>query len=265
MGGDNQAAVQNNEPHQQHKAVTDSTLAKFMIGFIAGCAVVTIPKLSALFVASKPETAAFFDLNYIALIIIFGLFLGGVTAILEYKRACPPKDTFFSALAIPAILAGSMNTAVESNKTEEATKKANEFAEYIKNIKDYSGVEEDASAVEIIPLSSNDVTPQYQFSLIKQAHAEDMRLRPEQNVLDFSVKREVPQYSLVIEKATDKNQAISKTRELRKKLPSATLIKTPQNYKIITSKNLMTKTEAIEQAIKLEKDLAVKPQLLKLK
>ena len=247
----------------QHPIVISATGGKFLIGFIAGCAAVAVPRLTSLLTTGADDAGTYFTTNYILLIIVFGLFLGAITTILEYKLPRPPKETFFAALAIPGLLAGSLSTALESNKADDVIQQLGESTQQLQQLNNLE--KESLDELKIIPLTQNDFQPEYQFSLIKNAYAADISIKKQQNILDFSIQREIPRFAVILGVYTDLESAKAKALEYRNHIPTVTLTQQDQRYLILSSSELLTEAQATQEAIRLKKELSVETKLLEMK
>jgi hypothetical protein len=104
---------------------------KLAIGTLAGFCSAFLPRLTAvLAVPDKNPAVEVLDPGYVTAGIAFAPLVGGVVAVLEWKVRRPPRDTFMTALGIPALIAGAWTNiqAVEQLDTQVTRAQAIEQA-----------------------------------------------------------------------------------------------------------------------------------------
>lgn len=96
----------------------------FLIGFTAGICSTMLPRIVAALSTSGQVMP--FSGSIVALSFAFSTIVGVVVAIIEWNENKSPRDVFFAALGVPALLAGLFNTAdgvrlaVDAQKREKA-------------------------------------------------------------------------------------------------------------------------------------------------
>lgn len=247
-----------------------SSYAKFFIGTLAGCSAVAIPRLSSFLMSDKIEKASFFSSEYIISALVFSVLIGIFITIMEYKIPRPPKETLFAAIALPGIIAGSLNTALEANNTSRIYKQASELSQ---EVRDTNGIKiESIESIEVVPfaLSGLDISKTKKssgFQLVSSAYADDNtpRLVEKNNSNRISIQIEKPEFAISVgtysslDKAKEQFEAI-KTQDL-----SPVIIKTNKAYEILSSDEILSKTDATIKAIDIKNKTAITPKLLKVK
>ena len=254
-----------NTPQEAVKVT--SSAAKFFIGAVAGCSVAVIPRLSSYVISPNADDVSnYFSMTYIVSVIIFSVFIGLVIMITEYKFPKPPKETFFAALAIPGLIAGSLNTTagtIETNNMHQETVELREHVQSINNIKT-----EAVDSLEVINLGmiqkhNNEIS----FNLVTNAYADD----PTNNTIqkedpsNFSFQIEDSEYVISIGTFTNLDEAKTEAKRLQQDNPSITLIKTKNAYELLLDDETLTETTATIKAMKAKKELGVNPKLLMLR
>lgn len=256
-----------------------SPLLKFAIGAIAGSTVIIMPRLSS-FLISGDENSTYFTNEYIIAIGVFSVILGLLVTIMEYNLTKPPKETFFAALAIPGLIAGSLN-AVETDQTQNTQfEKAQELARKTQVERQYKINE--IQLLDIIPIdlpsaqtpadthsrtTDDKINHRIHFSLIRTAHASDANtgLIKQNNSRGFSVQREKASYTISIGHFNKLEDARTAAKTIRQSTPSVTLIRTHNGYELLSSNKIYTELEATLEAIEIENQLNIKPSLIKIK
>jgi len=249
-----------------------SPLAKFFIGMLAGCAAIAIPRLSSFLISGTESEVNFFPGAYIIGAIAFSILIGLLVMVMEYKVPRPPKETLFAALAIPGIIAGSLNTAIETNDANISYQKAVELS---KDVRSINGIDiEEIEDIQIIPIDlSKSVNADsnklfsVNFSFINSAYAKDNSdtLLKKTDSLGVSVQRDEPKFAISIGNYKVLDVAIKEAKLAKKLNPLSTLIKTKQGYELLFSDKLLSETDATIEAIKIKNELGISPKLLKIK
>jgi len=258
------------QPQSSPNTITHP-LAKFAIGLTAGLVAVIIPRLSSDLSASEVFSTDFYTPVFIISILVFALLIGIVICILEYKVPRTPKDTLFSALAIPALVAGSLNTAIETQNTNEIQNTVSQISQ--EALRTNQIEIEPIKSIEVIQLldSTSNNTQSINVSFFASAHADSPNdsqtlntpIQKSQKQLFINRQPEIYAVSILqFEKQTD---AIQQARQLKSQLPNLSVIKIHENrYNLITKQTLMTKTDATLEALKTKNDFKLNPVILKL-
>ncbi|GAA6133483.1 hypothetical protein NBRC116188_02720 [Oceaniserpentilla sp. 4NH20-0058] len=245
-------------------------LGKFAIGLIAGFVAIVIPRLSSDLSTLDNITPTYYTSIFFISVAGFAILIGLVITILEYKVPRTPKDTLFSALAIPALIAGSLNTAIETQNSNEILIQSERISQEARKTNLIET--ENVQSIEIIQFNqSTEVTPKnnfdIRFSLFAQVYANDptnKQLDKKQNSL--FIQRQNANYAVSLYQFKNKNEAIEKAKSLQQQNIPVTLIKTSSgSFDVISDSKLMTETDATLNALTLKNLLNITPKLLKLK
>lgn len=247
-----------------------SPVAKFFIGALAGCAAIVIPRLSSFLISGKGSDVNYFPEPYIMGAIAFSILIGLLVVVMEYKIPRPPKETLFAALAIPGLIAGSLNTVIESNEANITHQKAIELSRDVRrgNSIDIEKIE----AIEIVPIvfSQSTSTPsneRFSFNVFSAAYAgEHIRtLLKKPDSLGVSVQREVPKFAVSIGTYKTRKEAMKEARIAKKRNALTTLIKTKKGYELLSSDKILSEMDATIEAIRIKNTLGITPKLLQIK
>lgn len=247
-----------------------SPIAKFFIGMLAGCAAIAIPRLSSLLISADEINDDYFPAAYIAGVIVFSVLIGLLVMIMEFKIPKPPKETLFAALAVPGLIAGSLNTAVETGDANRMQLKASKLSS---QILEENGIgTKTVKSIKIIPIDvlnsgEGNSTLGKSFQFISSANAGETvaQLIEQTDSFGLSVQREVPKFAISIGSFSSLEKATKEVRKIRNKNLPAILIKTHKGYEILPNNKMLTKTDATIEAIKLMNKIGVIPKLLKIK
>lgn len=252
---------------------TSSSVAKFLIGFIAGCAVIIIPRLSS-FLMAKGTLADvdFFPSSYLIAIVIFALFLGAIIVIMEFRLARPPKETFFAALAIPGLIAGSLNTALESDAANDSYRAAQQLSQSARQENNIPVQKIKASASIAIPLAHHapiegDGVDGWRFNLdiVPAAHAQEgPQLTMEEAGLGVTIQRGASKFAVSLGTFDDKQVAITEAKKLKELEAGVTLIEAQGRFEVLASDQWLTEVTATVEALRLKKKLDIAPKILEL-
>lgn len=247
-------------------------LAKFAIGLTAGLVAVAIPRLSSDLSTLQVFNTEFYTPLFIASMLVFALLIGIVITILEYKIPRTPKDTLFSALAIPALVAGSLNTAIE---TQNANQLQNQSEKISLEARRMNHIEVEAvKSIEVISFDEISLSSEKPFNiqLFPSAHADTPNV---QNIISKPIERSQKQlfinrqpenYAVSIYQFENKADAINKAREIRETNPNISVIKINNNrYDVLSNPKLMSESDATLEALKTKNELQITPIILKLK
>ena len=247
-----------------------SSVAKFLIGVLAGCAAVAIPRLSSLLISGENDAVNFFPMPYITCAILFAVIVGFLVVVIEYGIAKTPKETLFAALAIPGVVAGSFNTVIETSGANTTYQKTVELS---RDVRHDAGIQtEKLDSLEVIPIDSSQVNHTsfndgFDFSLISAAYADDgvKQLVDKNDTLGVAIQRTIPKFAISIGNYKDLEAAIQKAKEAKAVDPTATLIKTSNGFEVLSNDKIYSETDATIEALKIKSKLGVTPKLLQVK
>jgi hypothetical protein len=236
--------------------------AKFLIGFFAAACACFVPRLVALLAHNDPTVESFIPTGYAIGSAVLALLVGGVITLFEWNVPRAPSQTFMTALGIPALLAGSFNTAVAVGDTLKAAK------EQPAGVR----IEAPVSSEELSPLS---VAPKPQApsssslvlpSLIPSALAADANASPSKG-LEFGFVYREPRYLVIANRTTDLAHARNKLAALQVRgFSSAQIVhsQTSNEYLIVADPVPQPRDAALRTARALREATGLQPSLLPL-
>jgi MFS family permease len=233
--------------------------SKFLIGLFAGLCASLFPRLVAeLTTPDKGEALVLFSQNYLILSVVFSIFIGVVITIFEWETTRSPKDIFTSALAIPAILSGALNTTATVSDIKQLQEENSSYQKTIQSI----------TEIPILPISitapSEEDIFQGQhnligFSIVKEAHAATGSVQ--QVAYNFGVMKRQATYVVVLGQASSKQEAEQKARVLEQKTPVKILKNSNNSYLITTTSGRQNKADALSEATRLKMTKGLQPSL----
>ncbi|TKB10857.1 hypothetical protein [Desulforhopalus sp. IMCC35007] len=231
---------------------------KFSIGLFAGLCASLFPRLVAeLTTPGNGEALSLFNQNYLILSIVFSIFIGVVITIFEWDTSRSPKDIFTSALAIPAILSGALNTTATVNDIKKLQQENSSYQKTIQSI----------SEIPILPAvipepmgndlsqKKNDIT----FSFVSPAYAAPDTIQ--RAGFNFGVMKAQTSYVVVLDQASSRQEAEQKAGALRQKIPVKILKISSNSYLITTMSGRQNKAEALGEATRLKMTKGLQPSL----
>ncbi len=233
---------------------------KFGIGLFAGLCASLFPRLVAeLTTPDIGETLVLFSTNYILLSLVFSIFIGVVITIFEWETTRSPKDIFMSALAVPAILSGALNTTATVSNIKQLNEENNNYQQTIQSLTEIPTLPP-ATLTPVTWIEEDIMQNSFpDFSLISEAHAATAQVQPVMNY-NFGVVKPQPKYMIVLDQASTKQEAEQKAAVLRQKTP-VSIFKSSNNSYIITSGGQKTKGAALNEAVRLKTQKGLQPSL----
>lgn len=231
----------------------ENAVFKFFVGFVAGLCAALIPRLSA--VLASGSSIEVINKPYVLASLVFAILIGAVIMILEWGKSRSPADMFMSALALPALLSGSLNTAEGVHASKLAAQdnleltNALEKSEQIKTL----------PYQKIIPLGKTAINPtvspsSLEFNLISKAYADDITNR--KTDFNLGIKVITPSYYIVIDKAETESEAQNKMAALHPQAPDASIVKgSDGSFFVIASPDPAPRSKAVLDVIKLKRRL----------
>ena len=236
----------------------------FLVGLFAGICAVFVPRMVAMLNGGHADVQ-YWDPEYIMLGLAFSLIIGGVTVIFEQNKQKTAAETFMTALGIPALLAGALNSGYAGNNLGElqtVNQRLNESLAQKSNIPIEKGVT-NVVPLEATPPNSYSPISRSGFSLISDAHAGDGP--PTNEGLKLGIRVEQTPYLIVLKKFNTKEEALKSAAELRKMFPQATAVQSNQSFFVIEGNKPLSKSDALLKAIDLQSRTGVNPSLLQAK
>ena len=238
-----------------------SNLKIFAIGCFASLCAVFVPRMLAMLHGDNANMQLF-HINYIIVGLIFSFIIGGVTVIFAQADTKKAPEIFMTSLGIPALLAGALNTGTASNELRYSSSVNKSLMEAIQK---QSGITEDAAGIKLLRTEPS-ARSQFEFPLIANAHAQDRKNASNSHVgFNLGIQVEQKPYVVVLEKSSNKADALQKAEALRKVAPRATVAQSNQDFLIIDNPEQRNKSDALLQAVDLKNKTNLKPYLLQVK
>lgn len=233
--------------------MNNSLPLKFGIGFFAGLCAALFPRVIAeLATASNSDVITLFSWNYVVLSLVFASLIGVVIAILQWEVKSAPKDIFMSALAIPGLLSGALNTAASVKGLEQVETEMRLYENTLQQDFQIPTLEPSA----LVPISklmlpaSGD--QRFGFAFISTAHAGEGEFHRVANH-GIGVRKRAPEYVVVLQQAGSKEDAEAKAATLRSKTPVKIFRDKNKRYFVTTASGSQSKANALIEAVRLKK------------
>jgi len=240
---------------------------KFLIGFVGGICAAIFPRLMAALALYGGSDVVLLSTGYLGIAVLFAVLVGAVVMIMEWGVLREPRATFMTALGIPALLAGALNTSNGAYELDNQAKESNKLAELVQSLSQIPEI----SADSLAPLSdagaaAGTINPLALLG-IGMAYAGDGGTG--QTVLDFNPAMQVQQrqYYIVLDRAKNANEARQKANALKSDVPNARAVQAGNKFLVIDPEP-RPRSKAVMKAIRLKKELRdrqLKPQLLRVK
>lgn len=234
---------------------------KFGIGLFAGLCASLFPRLVAeLTTPNSGEPLILFSQNYLLLSLVFSIFIGIVITIFEWETARSPKDIFMSALAVPAVLSGALNTTATVSNIKQLNIENSNYQKTIQELMEIPTL----PAASITPITR--VTPSTPeshalgFSLVSTAYANPpANVRPASR-FNLGVVQAQSNYVVVLDQAGSLADAKNKAAVLQQKTP-VKIVKSNNTYLIVTASGKQNRTNALNEAVQLKSQQGLRPSL----
>ncbi|MBI3393220.1 MAG: hypothetical protein HY039_08530 [Nitrospirae bacterium] len=247
-------------PKETQKAKMDAPAFKFFIGLVAGLTAMVLPRLiAALASSTEGSSIRYFSLDFGLLALAFGAIVGLVIMIFEWKIPSRPRDTFMTALGIPALLSGTLNAYNASGVARDAENLSNALLE--------------SSGVPIIrgggtapgEKRSENENNEGWFPPglgVARAYAQASSPVPVRKAFNPGIQVQEPFYYVVLARTDSLPKAREEDSRLRSRVPNAEIIETRQGYFVIQAGGPKPRSRALLEAIRLRKELGLNPMLL---
>jgi hypothetical protein len=236
---------------------------KFCIGLFAGLCASLFPRLVAeLATPDTGETFVLFSQNYLLLSLVFSIFIGAVIKIFEWETTRSPKDIFMSALAVPAILSGALNTTATVNDIKQLNVKNSEYQQTIQSLMEIPSLPPTTISplTNAHPYTPHEQKPTIRFSLVSEAYAGTANRQPA-STYNFGVVQVQPDYLVVLDQASSQQEAEQKAAVIQQQTPVKIVKSSNNNYLIVTKRGKQNKASALSEAIQLKTQLGLQPSL----
>lgn len=231
-----------------------AVLPRVFIGFIAAGSAAVVPRLVAQLTLQDAGSLTLFSSNFVIIACVFALFIGIIVAIMEYGAQRSPRDTFMTALGIPALLAGALTTSDGASKisTQQAEIKA-----LARQVSELAGIPRNETVLEFSPTGQGASTtrPPSSGALesvlgIATAHAADGNIAasPQQS-FGYAVRE--PYYMVVLHKVTSQAEAETRAAALRRSNVDARVMHAGSNF-YVTLGGPRPEQDAVQEAIRIK-------------
>jgi hypothetical protein len=239
----------------------------FFIGFFASICAVFVPRMLAM-LNSSGGALQYFPRDYILVGLAFALVIGGITIIFEQGKHKSAAEIFMTALGIPALLAGALNTGATGNNLNELQAINQKLNSTLAQKSDIT-VDDNSTTItplEPIPNKTPSTSSKMDFSFISTALARENEVVSENKTgINLGIQADQTSYLVVIQKFSSKDEAIQKAAELRKTVPSATAVQSNHSFLVIDGEGTLSKSAALLKAIELKNKTGLSPYLLQAK
>jgi len=237
-------------------------IIKFFIGFVAGLCAALMPKLSAI-LGMTNSSFEVLSTNYMIASVIFSVLIGAVIMFFEWSEENrAPKDTFMTALALPSLLSGALNTANIAIVANDINKKNEELTKQL-TIKAEIGTLPPTTIRPVSLIKPSDSTP-WSFKIISPAEAaSDSTYQVAELDLDLGIKPNVQKTYIVLAEETTLEEAQAKADVLQ--IQRANIVVTADgHYFILSNLNPVDKSQAVLDILQLQERLGelISPKLL---
>jgi len=237
---------------------------KFLIGFVGGLCAAIFPRLMASLALYGGGDVSLLSAGYLGIAALFAAMVGAVVMIMEWGVLREPRATFMTALGIPALLAGALNTSNGAYMLDTQAKENSQFIESIQNLTNIQDISTDG----FTPLSdagpaSGAISP-LSWLGISLAYAGDGGA--EDSGLDLNPAMQVQQkdYYVVLYQTQDKEDARRQAKSLQSTVENAQAVRSGNKFLVIDPQP-KSHAKAILEAIKLKHEHGLEPKLLKMK
>lgn len=247
-------------------------VATFIIGTVAGLASVFLPRMMLLLsVDTEPAPQRYISVlppDFVWLGLGFALAIGIICAILEFGAEQEPRAIFMTALGIPALLSGVLNTTSATNKLQKVEQ---EKVAILRAVSDQAGIaKERAQSWE--PLGGSASGPEGRspssaldpvFAFVGPAFAQSpARTAQPPARFDPGIQIQRPSYVLTLKRANSQEEAVRLAKELQKDVPTAQAVKTDQGFFVVDSLTPRAEADALLDAMQLKSKKRLNPSLL---
>jgi len=232
---------------------------RFLIGLSAGFIAACLPKLSG-FLSTAQDTVVFnmFTTQFITATVVFSLIIGIAMVWLYMDSIESTKNLFMSALALPAVLSGSISMSDVSKDAEQQIKLLNQQNTALETqLQDAFGIDIDSenNGADFGDNVLNSIVPTL-FG-INNAYAEKPLLKKDskwQANTHFKTKNLDKSYYLLFGKSKNTGKLKIKKNKLKQKTGLKQLAVIPKGDKSYLIQNIpRTRSDALLNAIKLKK------------
>ncbi len=239
-------------------------IIKFFIGFVAGLCAALMPKLFAI-LGMTNSSLEVLSTNYIITAIIFSALIGAIIMFLEWNEENrAPKDTLMTALALPSLLSGALNTADIAKVADDVNKKNMELTTQL--VKKADIVTLPPTTIKPISLIKPSNSTSWSFKIISIAEAAS---EPTYQIADLDlglgINPKLQQTHIVLAEEATLEEAQAKAATIKEQVVNATIVQAADGHYLILSNSIpVDKSQAVLDVIELQQRLgrSVLPKLL---
>lgn len=228
-----------------------NALPRVFIGFIAAGSAAVVPRLVAQLTVQGANAVSLFTSEFIIIASVFALFIGIIVAIMEHGAKRLPRDTFMTALGIPALLAGALTTTDGVNKINT---QQSELRALSRQVTDLADIPRNDNALEFLPIGPGaSLGPSGTLDWIPGigvAQASDGAAQTDARQWGYAVHE--PRYVVVLQTAPSAKVAESRVAELKREKIDATAMKAGDKF-YVTLNGAKPESEAVKEAIRIKK------------
>jgi hypothetical protein len=255
------------QDRDEPKSLVKNPIAKFTIGFVAALCAAFVPRLGAMLAPGTSASITFLTVEYVIGALIFAVLIGAVIIIFEHNIPRQAKDTFIAALAIPALIAGTFNTADGVRQIDRLAERNGDLARVLAQ---QAQIPRSDAPIEIRPIAPQAMVPSgtnlpSHFRMVTVAYAVEQVSPPTgRSSTLLGVQIQQPNYVIVLDQAQTKDQALLRVIELRAKVPQAQAVQTDKGFLIIQGAP-RPEGAAVLEAVRLKDQLKLEPRLQQVK
>ena len=256
--------------HTHSEGQVTNTFAKFAIGAVAGFSAAVLPRFLAQLSQSDVTRITFFPEAYLVAAGGFAFFMGALIVIFEWKVPAKPRDTFMTALGLPAVVAGAIGTASSVGSVGEVKREADRLK---REISQQQGILRQGTLQPFEPLEiSIPTTPEKKTwapAIIGTAYAQPPHVQIAQDKpLRFGIHVEEPKFAVILKQEKTEQDAIKYAQQVRQQLPQAQAVKSGNAYFVILGGGERNETDALLDATRAKTilgDPKLQPRLVEIK
>ncbi len=251
--------------HEAPASGVKNPVMKFAVGTFAALCAAFIPRLGAMLSSAETARITFFTQDYFIVALTFALFIGVVMVILEYNVFRAPKDTFITALGVPALVAGALNAATNVHDISTLHDKNQQLADALA---DQAGIARSEAPSGFKSLEASPASPGGGASLrsipwVISAHAAEIAKTVDKSSgSNLGIQFQQRQYVIVLDEAKTKEKALERARQLRQTIPQAQAVQTDKGFLVIEGKSPRNESSAVLEAVRLKNQNKLDTKLL---
>jgi hypothetical protein len=183
-----------------------------------------------------------------------------------------PRETFMTALAVPAVIAGGLGTASGVSSINTIKNDAERLKQEVRQERGIakSGSFTSFQSLEGMPPPAPAKRSSLMPALIAEAHAQAGGVQPvaDNDAPRFGIQVQQPRYVVVLKEARSQEEAIREAQNFRQQLPAAQAVKANNGYFVILGDGTRSETDALLAAARAKKTVGnenLRPVLVEIK